>query len=51
MNLLDSIMNAGNGAAVRQIGAEVGPDEAQATAALSALDDITGMIGRTFGRT
>jgi len=31
MNLLDSIMNAGNGAAVRQIGAEVGPDEAQAT--------------------
>ncbi len=46
MNILDSIMNAGNGAAVRQIGSQVGLDEAQTAAALSAL----GMIGRTFGR-
>jgi len=37
MNILDSIMNAGNGAAVRQIGAQVGLDETQTTSALSAL--------------
>ena len=37
MNILDSIMNAGNGAAVRQIGAQVGLDEAQTAAAISAL--------------
>ena len=37
MNILDSIMNAGNGAAVRQIGSQVGLDEAQTAAALSAL--------------
>ncbi len=37
MNILDSIMNAGNGAAVRQIGSQVGLDEAQTGAALSAL--------------
>ena len=47
MNILDSIMNAGNGAAVRELGSQVGLDEAQTAA---ALDDITGMIGRTFGR-
>lgn len=27
MNILDTIMNAGNGAAVRQIGSQVGRDE------------------------
>ncbi len=37
MNILDSIMNAGNGAAVRQLGAQVGLDESQTAAALSAL--------------
>ena len=37
MNILESIMNAGNGAAVRQIGTQVGLDEAQTAAALSAL--------------
>ena len=37
MNILDSIMTAGNGAAVRQIGAQLGLDEAQTAAALSAL--------------
>jgi hypothetical protein len=35
MNILDSITN--NGAAVRQLGAQLGLDEAQTTAALSAL--------------
>jgi hypothetical protein len=29
MNILDSIMNAGNGAAVRQLGSQLGLDEAQ----------------------
>jgi hypothetical protein len=37
MNILDSIMTAGNGAAVRQIGAQVGLDETQTASALSAL--------------
>ena len=37
MNILDSIMNAGNGAAVRQIGSQVGLNEAQTASALSAL--------------
>ena len=37
MNILDSIMTAGNGAAVRQIGSQLGLDEAQTAAALSAL--------------
>jgi hypothetical protein len=37
MNILDSIMNAGNGAAVRQIGSHLGLDEAQTASALSAL--------------
>ena len=37
MNILDSIMSAGNGAAIRQIGAQVGLNEAQTAAALSAL--------------
>lgn len=37
MNILDSILNAGNGAAVRQIGAQVGLDETQTASALSAL--------------
>ena len=60
MNILDSIMNAGNGAAVRQIGSQVGLDEAQTAAALSALvpalsagvrqnlqtpDGLSGLIG------
>jgi hypothetical protein len=37
MNILDTIMNAGNGAAVRQIGSQLGLDETQTTSALSAL--------------
>ena len=37
MNILDSIMNAGDGAAVRQIGSQLGLDEAQTASALSAL--------------
>jgi hypothetical protein len=37
MNILDSIMSAGNGAAVRQIGSQLGLDEAQTASALSAL--------------
>ena len=37
MNILDTIMNAGNGAAVRQIGSQVGLDESQTATALSAL--------------
>ncbi|HKT79097.1 MAG TPA: DUF937 domain-containing protein [Vicinamibacterales bacterium] len=37
MNILDSIMSAGNGAAVRQLGSQVGLDEAQTATALSAL--------------
>ncbi len=60
MNILDSIMNAGNGAAVRQIGAQMGLDDAQTASALSALvpalsaglrqnmqtpDGLSGLIG------
>lgn len=37
MNILDSIMNANNGAAVRQLGSQLGLDEAQTASALSAL--------------
>ena len=37
MDILDSIMNAGNGAAVRQLGSQLGLDEAQTASALSAL--------------
>jgi hypothetical protein len=37
MNILDSIMKAGNGAAVRQLGSQFGLDEAQTASALSAL--------------
>jgi hypothetical protein len=37
MNILDSIMNAGNGAAVRQLGSQLGLDETQTASALSAL--------------
>jgi hypothetical protein len=37
MSILDRIMNAGNGAAVRQIGSQLGLDEAQTASALSAL--------------
>ncbi len=64
MNILDSIMNAGNGAAVRQIGAQVGLNEAQTAAALAALvpalsagvrqnvqtpDGLGGLIGALTG--
>jgi hypothetical protein len=64
MNILDSIMNAGNGAAVRQIGSQVGLDESQTAAALSALvpalsaglqqnlqsaDGLAGLIGALSG--
>jgi hypothetical protein len=60
MNILESVMNAGNGAAVRQIGSQVGLDEAQTASALSALvpalsgvmrqnlqspDGLSGLIG------
>ena len=37
MSILDSIMNAGSGAAVRQLGSQLGLDEAQTASALSAL--------------
>jgi hypothetical protein len=37
MDMLDSIMNAGSGAAVRQLGSQFGLDDAQAASALSAL--------------
>ena len=37
MNILDSIMNTGNGAAVRQLGSQLGLDEQQTASALSAL--------------
>ena len=37
MNILESILNAGNGAAVRQIGSQLGLDETQTSSALSAL--------------
>jgi hypothetical protein len=64
MNILDSIMSAGSGAAVSQIGSQVGLDEAQTTAALSALvpalsaglrqnlqspDGLTGLLGALSG--
>jgi hypothetical protein len=37
MNILDAIVNAGNGAAVRQLGSQLGLDETQTSSALSAL--------------
>jgi hypothetical protein len=37
MNVLDSIMNADNGALVRRLGAQTGLDEKQTASALSAL--------------
>ena len=37
MNIFDSIINAGNGSAVRQLGSQLGLDDAQTTSALSAL--------------
>jgi hypothetical protein len=37
MNILDTIMNSGNGAAVRQIGSQLGLDDAQTASALAAL--------------
>lgn len=37
MNILDSIINAGDGEAVRQLGSQLGLDDAQTTSALSAL--------------
>ena len=64
MNILDSIMNAGNGAALRQIGSQVGLDESQTATALSALvpalsaglqqnlqsaDGLSGLIGALSG--
>jgi hypothetical protein len=60
MDILDSIMNSGNGAAVRQLSAQMGLDESQTASALSALvpavssglrqnlqtpDGLTGLIG------
>ncbi len=64
MNILDSIMNAGNGAAVRQIGSQLGLDETQTASALSALvpalsaglqrnvqtqDGLAGLLGALSG--
>ena len=64
MNILESIMSAGNGAALRQIGSQVGLNDAQTTAALSALvpalsagvrhnaqtpDGLSGLIGALTG--
>jgi hypothetical protein len=64
MNILDSIINAGNGAAVRQIGSQLGLNDAQTAAALSALvpavsaglrqnaqtpDGLSGLIGALSG--
>jgi hypothetical protein len=37
MNILDSILNAGDGATVRRLGAQLGLNDAQTTSALSAL--------------
>ena len=37
MNILESIRHAGNGAAVRQLGSQMGLDDAQTASALSAL--------------
>jgi hypothetical protein len=37
MNILESIMKSGNGAAIRQLGSQVGLDESQTASALSAL--------------
>ena len=37
MNILDSIMNAGGGAAVRQLASQLGLNDAQAASAVSAL--------------
>jgi len=37
MSILDVIVNSGNGAAVRQLGSQVGLDEGQTASALSAL--------------
>lgn len=64
MNLLDSIMNAGNGAAVRQLGSQFGLDAAQTDSALAALvpalsaglrqnaqapEGLTGLLGALSG--
>jgi hypothetical protein len=64
MNILDSIINAGNGAAVRQIGSQLGLYDAQTAAALSALvpavsaglrqnaqtpDGLSGLLGALSG--
>jgi hypothetical protein len=64
MNILDSIINAGNGAAVRQIGSQLGLNDAQTAAALSALvpavsaglrqnaqtpDGLSGLLGALSG--
>jgi hypothetical protein len=66
MNILDSIMNAGNGAAVRQLGSQLGLDDAQTASALSALvpalsaglrrnmqtpDGLSGLVGALSGGT
>lgn len=64
MDILDSIMNAGDGAAVRQLGSQLGLDEAQTASALGALvpalsaglrqnaqspDGLSGLIGALSG--
>jgi hypothetical protein len=64
MSILDSIINAGNGAAVRQLGSQLGLDDAQTASALSALvpalsaglrqnvqspDGLSGLIGALSG--
>lgn len=64
MNILESIMSAGNGAAVRQIGSQLGLSEAQTASAMSALvpalsaglrqnaqsqDGLSGLLGALTG--
>ena len=64
MNILESIMNTGNGAAVRQLGSQLGLDETQTASALSALvpalsaglrqnaqatDGLSGLLGALSG--
>jgi hypothetical protein len=64
MNILDSIINAGGGAPVRQLGSQLGLDEAQTASALSALvpalsaglrqnmqspDGLSGLLGALAG--
>ena len=51
MNILGSITNAGNGAAARQPGSQLGLDETQSASALAVLAPaLSSGLGRPFGR-